>query len=131
MEHAVRDASMLVLSLALGLAPVVALIALLNRRDRRARALFTDACSAFSSQALRSDVAIGVRCGILFQRAVVTVDMPLASREEFWDCMTRLRRRLPPRVRLHLDGTVEPALHARLIVERVDGGGRLGVRTAW
>ncbi len=130
MEHALRDVSMLAFSLVVGVAPVVALVVLLNRRDRRDAALFADACGAFSSQALRSDVAIQV-CGRLFsRRAVVTVDMRIGSREEIWDAMTRLRRRLPPRVQLRVDGTMEPALRTRLTVERVDGGGELSLRTA-
>jgi hypothetical protein len=131
MEQALRDVSQMAFSLVVSLAPVVALVVLLNRRDRRERALFADACGAFSSQALRSDVAIRVRCRLVSRRALVTVDMPLWSRDELWDCLTRLRRRLPPRVQLRLDGPMEPALHTRLTVDRVDAGGRLGVRTAW
>ncbi len=126
MEHALRDVALLAVSLVFGLGPVAALVALLNRRDRREGALFADACGAFSGQTLRSDVAIRVRCGLISRRALVTVDLRIWSREEIWDAMTRLRCRLPPWVRLRLDGTMEPALRTRLTVERVE----LSLRTA-
>lgn len=130
MEPALRDVSMLAFSLGVWVAPLVALIALLNRRDRREAALFADACGVFSSQSLRSDVAIQVRGRLFSRRAVVTVDMRTGSREEIWDAMTRLRRRLPPWVQLRLDGTMGPALRTRLTVDRVDAGGELSLRTA-
>lgn len=130
MDHALRDVALLALSLTLGVGPVAALAGLLNRRDRRQAALVASVCGTFSGQALRSDVAIRVRCALFSRRAVVTVDLRVWSREEIWEAMTRLRRRLPSSVQLRLDGTMEPALRTRLTVERVDAGGELELTAA-
>ena len=120
MEHALRDIGMLVMALAAGAGPVGALLGLLNLRDRRQAELFRVACAAFSSEAVRSDVAIGVRCRLLGRGGVVAVDLRACSPTEFWGVMGRLRAVLPPSARLRVQGTMGRALRTRLTVERLD-----------
>jgi len=120
MEHALRDVVVLGVVLAVGVGPVGVLIRLLNRRDRREAALFRAACAAFSGEAIRSDVAIRVRGGLVTPRSVVIVDMRACSPAEFWEAMTQLRRLLPPSVRLRVEGTMGRSLRTRLTVDRVD-----------
>ena len=126
MGHALREVAILVVSLAVAVGPVAVLIGLLNWRDRRETALFNAARSAFSAQALRSDVAVGVRCGLLSPRSVVTVNLRACPPGELWEAMTRLRQRLPASARLRLDGTMGRApFRTRLTVERVDAPAEL------
>jgi hypothetical protein len=126
MEQALRDVAILVVSLAMAVGPVAVLIGLLNRRDRREAALFNAACGAFSAQALRSDVVVGVRCGLWSRRSVVTVDLHACAPAEFWEAVTRLRQGLPASARLQLDGTMGPTpFRTRLTVERVDAPAEL------
>ena len=126
MEQALRDLAVLVVSLAVTVGPVAVLIGLLNRRDRREAALLSAACSAFSGQALRSDVAVGVHSGLWSRRSVVTVDLRACAPGELWEAMTRLRQRLPASARLRLDGTMGRApFRTRLTVERVDAPAEL------
>jgi hypothetical protein len=98
MEHAFRDVAMLLVALGVGTGPIAALVALLNRRDRRATDLLIRVSAQFSGVALRSDVAIGVRCAVLGRRARVTVDMRACSPDAIWEALSRLRRALPLRV---------------------------------
>lgn len=120
MGHVLRDLGMLLVALGAGAGPVGALVALLNLRDRREAALFRVACGAFSSEAVRSDVAIRVRCGLLGRGGVVAVDLRACSPAELWTAMTRLRRVLPPSARLRIEGTMGRSLRTRLTVERLD-----------
>jgi hypothetical protein len=131
MEHGPwRELTLLVVALALGVGPFATLIALLNLRDRRCAALLARASAAFSGEALRSDVAVRVECRLLTPRSVVTVDMRVWSREAIWEAVTRLSGVLPASARLRIDGTLEPALRTRLIVERVEPAARLGLKAA-
>ena len=107
-----------------------ALIALLNRRDRRCAALLARASTAFSGEALRSDVAVRVECRLFTPASVVTVEMRVWSSDAIWDAVTRLRRALPASARLRIDGILEPALRTRLTVDRLEPAARLGFRTA-
>jgi hypothetical protein len=125
MDQALRDLGILVVTLTVGVGPVAVLIGLLNRRDRREAALFRAACAAFSAQALRSDVAVRVRCGLVARRSVVSVDLRACTPAEFWEAMTRLRQELPSSARLRLDGTMGRAVRTRLTVERVDASAEL------
>jgi hypothetical protein len=131
MEHSpVREVTLLVVALALGVAPFGALIALLNLRDRRCAALLARASTAFSGDALRSDVAVRVECRLFTPASVVTVEMRVWSSDAIWDAVTRLRRALPASARLRIDGTLEPALRTRLTVDRLEPAPRLGFRAA-
>ena len=86
MEHGpMREVTLLVVALAIGVAPFAALIALLNLRDRRCAGLLARASAAFSGEALRSDVAVRVECRLFTPRSVVTVDMRVWSSDAVWD----------------------------------------------
>jgi hypothetical protein len=106
-----------VLVTALTLGPVVALIALLNLRDRREGALLGAAIEPFASRDVRGRVAVRVRCAVFSRRSVVTIDMRACSREEIWNAIARLSESLPPRVRLVVGGTVDRRLPATFTVE--------------
>lgn len=103
--------------LVLTLGPVVALVELLNLRDRRQLTLLNTVCAQFSAQAVRSDIAVQVHCALFSRRSVVTVDMRACSPDEIWDAIMRLSQRLPPHVRLVVDGTVNRQLPATFTVE--------------
>jgi hypothetical protein len=97
--------------------PVVGALALLNRRDRRQAALARLAYRQLDAEALRTDVTVEARCGLLGGAGRVTVDMRGSSREAVWDAVARLRRGLPAPVRLTVVGPVGPAGPARITVE--------------
>jgi hypothetical protein len=120
MEHALREVGMLVMAFLVGAGPVCALLGLLNLRDRREAALFHVACGAFSSETVRSDVAIRVRCRLLRRGGAVAVDLRACSPAEVWGAMARLRAVLPPSARLHVQGTMGRSLRTQLTVERLD-----------
>lgn len=107
----------LVAMIGLTYGPVVGLMALLNLRDRRQSRLHGSVLTQFGSLALRGRVAIQTRCALLSPRSVVAVDMRACSRDEIWEAVGRLSRSLPPRVRLVVDGTLDPQLPATFTVE--------------
>lgn len=115
--EALRQVGGLLLGIALTYGPVVGLMALLNLRDRRQSRLYTWAPKELASGHLRGRVAIQVRCALFSPRSVVAVDMRACSRDEIWEAVGRLSRRLPPRVRLVVDGTLDPQCPATFTVE--------------
>jgi hypothetical protein len=117
MGQALGEVLALGVVLGVGVGPIGALIALLNRRDRRAAALHVTACAQFSGVVLRSDVAIAVRCAVLSRWARVSVDMRACPRDQLWDAMARLRQALPPSTELRVEGTLGRAIPARWTVE--------------
>ena len=78
MDWEIREVGGFVLNL-LGSVSVVAaligLLALLNRRDRRQDRLLLLIARQFSGEALRGDIVIDARCGLLSKRAEVRVDI--------------------------------------------------------
>ncbi|MGH7319472.1 MAG: hypothetical protein ACRELA_07595, partial [Candidatus Rokuibacteriota bacterium] len=93
-----------------GVGPIALLAVLQNRRDRRARALFHEVASQLPAEALRSDVALDVRCRLLSRGATVRLDLGRVSSPHLWETAARLRRGLPARVRLEVDGHVDGPL---------------------
>ena len=102
----------LIVACVVGVGPVALLAVLLNRRDRRAQALFQQVASQLPAEAVRSDVAIGVRCGLLSRRATVRLDLGRAGSPRVWQTAARLRRELPAWVRLEIDGHLDGPLAA-------------------
>jgi hypothetical protein len=94
----------LVLACVAGVGPIALLAVLQNRRDRRAQTLFHEVAMQLPSEALRSDVALEVRCGLLSRGATVRLDLGRASSPHIWETAARLRRGLPAWVRLEVDG---------------------------
>jgi hypothetical protein len=111
----------LVLACVAGVGPIALLAVLQNRRDRRARMLFNEVASQLPSAALRSDVAVEVRCRLLSRGATVRLDLGRASSPHIWETAARLRRGLPAWVRLevdgHMDGPLAVARPLRIILE--------------
>ena len=113
-----------VLSLVLAVGPVAALIvlfALLNHRDRRQARLLSLVARQFSGKALRSDIVIGARCGLLAGGAVVSVDIRHDG-GEVWPAVERLGHTLPPRVRLVVTGTPPPDQTSQLLTSAAPSG---------
>lgn len=94
----------LLLACVAGVGPIALLAVLQNRRDRRAQTLFHEVAMQLPSEALRSDVALEVRCGLLSRSATVRLDLGRVSSPHIWETAARLRRGLPAWVRLEVDG---------------------------
>ncbi len=116
------DLQSLGLSLLAGVGPIALLLWLLNRRDRRARDLLRLIVDQFSGEALRSEVVVAVRGGLLVPDRV-RVDLRGAPHMPLWETATRLRRVLPPRVQLTVEGSTDGAVRfpapVRLTLESV------------
>lgn len=97
-----------ILIVALTFGPLVILIELLNRRDRRQSLLLAAVLRQFDSPDYRGRVAAQVRCGIFSGSSVVRVSMLAWSRDEIWDAITRLSQVLPPQIRVVVEGTLDP-----------------------
>lgn len=94
----------LVLACVAGVGPIALLAVLQNRRDRRAQTLFHQVAMQLPSEALRSDVALEVRCRLLSRGATVRLDLGRVVSPHIWETAARLRRGLPAWVRLEVDG---------------------------
>ncbi|MCI0371569.1 MAG: hypothetical protein L0214_09330 [candidate division NC10 bacterium] len=88
--------------------PLVALLVLLNRRDRRESALLGAVLGEFASPEFRGRLATRVRCALLGRGSVVRLHILGGSRDEVWSALTRLALRVPPSVRLVVEGTMDP-----------------------
>ena len=100
----------LLVACVLGVGPIMLIAVLQNRRDRRAQRLFHEVASQLSAEALRSDIVVDVRAGLLSRRATVRLDLGRASSAHIWETVTRLRRALPASVRVEVDGRVDGPL---------------------
>lgn len=97
--------------------PLVGLLVLLNRRDRRESALLGAVLAEFASPEFRGRIATQIRCALLARRSVVRVQMLDGSRDEIWDALMRLARRVPPSVRLVVEGNMDADSPAPFTVE--------------
>lgn len=97
--------------------PLVVLLILLNRRDRRESALLGAVLAEFASPEFRGRIATQIRCSLLARRIVVRVQMLDGSRDEIWDALMRLARRVPPSVRLVVEGNMDADSPAPFTVE--------------
>jgi hypothetical protein len=100
----------LVVACVAGVGPVALLAVLQNWRDRRAEALFHEVARQLPADALRSDVALDVRCRLFSRGATVRLDLGRVSSPYIWEMAARLRRELPSWVRLEVDGHVDGPL---------------------
>jgi hypothetical protein len=119
MDFGTREIGSLVLSLALGGAPVavlIVLIALLNRRDRRQACLLSLVARQLTGEEVRGDVTIQAHCALLAGGGVVRVDASRLDAGVARQVIERLRQTLPSIVRLAVAGAPDPA-HA---VERLE-----------
>lgn len=111
----------LLIGISFTLGPVVLLMGLFNLRDRRESALRTVVLQQVNSRDLRGLIAVRIRSALFSRRSLVTLDMRACSRDQIWDVITRLSQRLPPRVRLVVDGRVDQDLPATFMVETAGG----------
>jgi hypothetical protein len=110
------QASVLALVFLLAVGPILGVLLLLNRRDRRREALLGTLWQ-LTPWDLRSRIAIQARAAVLSSRSIVTVYMPDCSHEEIWEALRRYCPRLPPRTRLLVEGAVDRGVSAVLRVE--------------
>ena len=111
------DALWFVAAWAAAVGPVVLAIVLLNRRDDRAEALRNRVAEALPAEALRSDVGVQVRVGVVSRRAMVRLVLGSWSPATLWETITRLRGQLPPAVRLVVEGQDARLDPVRITVE--------------
>jgi hypothetical protein len=97
--------------------PLVALLVLQNRRDRRESALLGAVLAEFASPKFRGRLATRVRCALLGRGSVVRMHILGGSRDEVWDALMRLALRVPPSVRLVVEGTMDPDSPAPFTLE--------------
>lgn len=100
----------LVVACVAGVGPVALVAALQNRRDRREGEIFNEAARQLPADALRSDIALSVRCRLFSRGATVRLDLGTTSSPHIWETAARLRRGLPRWVRLEVDGHVDGPL---------------------
>lgn len=105
---------LLVVTLTVG--PVLALMLLLNARDRR-KATMLDAAWRLALEDLRDQIAIQIHSPLLSRHSVVAVDMCECSRDEVWEAIARWYAGLPPRARLVVNGSMDRGLQASFTVE--------------
>ena len=103
--------------LALTMGPVLLWAALLNLRDRRQAVLRSAVLAEIGSRDLLGRVALRVQSGVLRRKSVVTVHILGGSERELWEILTRLARRLSPRIRLELTGQMDGFIPATLTVQ--------------
>ena len=106
-----------VIGCAITFGPVVALLSLLNLRDRRAAQLREAVLAELPLVELRGLIAIQIRCAVLSRRSLVRIDMLACTREQVWDAITRLPSILPPYVRLAVSGAVDKQLTSTFTLE--------------
>jgi hypothetical protein len=110
MVHIRMEVTRIVLGCAITFGPVVVLLSLLNRRDRRTSQLRDAVLAQLPLYELRGLVGIQVHSGVLTRRSVVRLDMLACTCDQIWDAVLRLSRMLPPHVRLAVNGTVDRRL---------------------
>ena len=111
----------LLVMIAMTYGPVIGLLGLLNRRDRRESAMLGSVLKQFAFPSFRGRIAAEVRCALFSRRSVVKVNALACSRDEIWDAIARLSRSVPSRVRLVIHATGDPELPAAFTVE-IPGG---------
>jgi hypothetical protein len=112
MNFVIREIGSLMLSLALGGAPVavlIVLIALLNRRDRRQARLLSLAARQLTGEEVRGAITIEAHCPLLAGGGVVRVDVGGLDGGVARQVTERLRQTLLPMVRLAVEGAPDPA----------------------
>lgn len=105
------------LAAAVAVAPVAGLALLLNLRDRRRASLLAAVADVVGAPDLRGRVGLEVRCGMLSPGGRLAVHLAASSGEEILALLSRLSRRLSPRVRLSVDSRLGEAPPTGLWVE--------------
>jgi hypothetical protein len=93
-----------VFGVAITVGPVVVVLILLNRRDRRAARLRHAVLDQLTLPELRGRIAVHIRCDLFSRRRMVTVDLLAATPQEVWQIFIGVADHLPPRVRLLVHG---------------------------
>jgi hypothetical protein len=102
------------------LGPVLGLMLLLNRRDKRQAALLERAWQ-LTPREISDRIAIQVCCPLLPRWRLVTVEMQDCARDEIWEAVARWSANLPPRVRLQVIGRMDCPPSARFTLETTCG----------
>jgi hypothetical protein len=126
----VAQVAVLVVGWVVVVGPLAALLALLNHRDRRAEALFRRVADQLPGEALRSDLAVGVRCALWSRAATVRLDLRGTPSTGLWETAARLRSALPRWVRLEVEGRVEGTPAPGPVRVTVESAGPAALRPA-
>jgi hypothetical protein len=101
--------------------PVVILLTLLNRRDRRASLLRHTVLDELALPELRGRLGVRVQCAVLSRRRAVIVDLLAGKPYEVWNVFSRVASRLPARVRLVVHAASDPEFGRSLALEATTG----------
>jgi hypothetical protein len=101
--------------------PVVILLTLLNRHDRRASHLRHTVLDQLALPEFRGRVSVHIQCAVLSARRAVTVDLLAGTPYEVWSVFSCLASRLPPRVRLVVHGAPGPGFTRTFALETTTG----------
>lgn len=85
------------------LGPIAFLMTILRKRDRREAALALTVLRELNTPELRGMYSVNVASRSL-GRDSVAIDLLTCSREQVWDVMEKLSAKLPPRVRVEVNG---------------------------
>ncbi len=88
--------------------PLIFLFLLLEVRDRRQATLYTIILKDLNSPDLRGLFAMEIRCGVFCRQDTVIVDLWNCPKEQMWDAIIKLSAHLPSKVRLVVNGMVDP-----------------------
>jgi hypothetical protein len=97
--------------------PVLALLILLNRRDRCISRLCLAVSEPLALAELRGRIAVQVQCAVLSGGSTVNIDILACTYREMWDIFTRVASRLPPRACLLVNGVVGQQAARQLTLE--------------
>lgn len=111
------EVTRIVLGCAIIFGPVVVLLSLLNRRDRRTTQWRDVVLTQLLWHELRGLVGIQVHAGVLTRRSVVRLDMFACTCEQIWDAVLRLSRILSTHVSLAVNATMERQLTTTFTLE--------------
>jgi hypothetical protein len=101
--------------------PVVTLLTLLNRRDRRASHLRHTVLDQLALPEFCGRVRVHIQCAVLSLRRVVIVDLLAGTPHEVWNVFARLTSRLPPRVRLVVHSAPDSGFRRSFALETTTG----------
>lgn len=97
----------LVIGVAVAVVPLLGLMELFNRRDRREAMVLKTVLGKFNSAGFRGRITVRVRCGLIFPSSAVCIGFVAASRDELLEIMARLARSFLAEIRLTVTGPVD------------------------
>jgi hypothetical protein len=110
-----------IVGVSFALGPLVAVLILLNRRDRRAAQLRHTVVEQLALPELRGRMAVHIRCAICSGRSTVIAELLGGTPHEVWNVFTCLASSLPTHVRLLVHAVVDRRCTSQYTLETVTG----------